>query len=166
MSTQPKKTPTVLERLDLVEESLGSLASFSQKELTLLKSRVLSVVEILNAVIKASGDGFEEKVQAELEKAQANRDQERIVREKALLESLVRAGAYAPAQKIGPLSLVVVREFNERGETLSDRVQAKFSQFGPEAQTALLDKEVGYVLDLPGGKLEVIEIYDLVPETK
>lgn len=160
----PAKTPGILERLSSLEETVRGLAGYSQQEFGQVKQTMTNLVEVLNGVISASGDGFADKVQAAILDLQKKRMAEQVEREKALLKQLVDNGALVVADKIGEQSVIVGREYNTEGEVLgSGRVQVRFSQFTPDAKAKMLGQAVGFLLEVETGKFEVLEVYDPAP---
>jgi hypothetical protein len=167
------KTPTILDRLAALEEQVTELSQKSQttiqefaqavaQELQSVKGAASNIVEVVNAIIALNSDSsFEQKVQAHIESERKKRNEEASARAKALLESLVQAGALTPVNVIAENSVVVGREFNKEGVlTGTGRAQVRYNQFVPEAQKQLLGQGPGFVVHVDNGSFEVTEIYD------
>jgi hypothetical protein len=122
------------------------------------------MVKIVNGVIAASGEGFELKVQAAIAKAEQDRNDRQIERDKGLINELVRQGVIEAAEKVGPESIIVGREFDANGNLLGvGRAQVRFDQFAEAVREKVLGQSVGFVIEVDTGKFEVIEIYNQVP---
>jgi hypothetical protein len=159
------KTPLVLDRVKALEELTEGLAGFVQQEVGQVKQALTNLVEVLNGVIAAGGEGFELKVQEAVNAAQAQRAAEKIEREKAMIAQLVATGVLVPADVVGEESIVVGREFSLEGQLLgSGRSQVRFSQFTEEAKEKVLGQAVGFVIEVPTGKFEVLEVYNQAPQ--
>lgn len=165
MSQQPApKPPLLLDRVKALEELTNGMAAYVQNEIPGLKSALANIVEVLNGIIRASGEDFPTKLQAAVKADRDARTAEQVAREKAQLDSMVESGALQPADVVSETSVVVGREFNLEGELLgSGRTQVMFNQFTPESQEKVKGQGIGFVIEVATGKFEVTEIYNIVP---
>jgi hypothetical protein len=176
------RIPTVLERMTLVEgaldqfsklfttdlreisDNLRETAQFSIKEIDGLKANLAGVVELVRAVVKASGDEFSAKVQAIMADDRRAQEIKAQAREKAVLEQLIASGHLVETDEVKEDTVVIFREFSKfskDGQLKIERVQAHYSQFPVEMRLAILNQAVGAVVDAPGAdaRIEIMEIY-------
>lgn len=160
-----KKPALITDRVKNLEELTGGLAGFVQNEVGSLKSAVSSVVEVLNAVIELSGgDEFSKKVQAHIEAKRKKRGEEQAARDQAAIAKAVADGALVVSERIGETSIIVGREYDKENNVLGNgRIQFRFHDLTEEARPDALGQGVGFVIEGPNGKLEVLEIYEVAP---
>lgn len=160
MSNAPKKN--ILDRISDLENAFLFVLQENKK----LKTNLAAMVELTRAIVKASGDEFGTKVQEIITAHQKEVEVAEQNQQKALMTELVAKGALVTSDSVTEDSILVVNERDAGGNLLSERTQAHFSQFPAEARLALRDQPVGAVIELPGGKLEVVEIYRANPNSK
>ncbi len=145
------RTPTLAERIEQIEKSLPRL-----NEISLLRAQDVSkqfngalgnVIEIVQAVIKLQGDGFDARVQ----------DEDNATR---VLGQLVESGQLLAADTVTEDAVVVGNEFDGEGNpTPLAKAQVEFSSFIPAAKEALLGRGVGAKFQGTDGGFEVTAIY-------
>lgn len=159
------KPALITDRLKAVEELTAGLAGFVQNEVPALKTSLANLVEVLNAVITLGGDDFAEKVQAKVEEIQMNRAKAQVESQKAQLAKYVADGVLTVTGQIGEDSILVLREISLEGKEIGTGwVQLNVAQFVPDIRQKMIGQSVGYVIDMPNGKIEVIEAYNPAPK--
>jgi len=171
-----EKPLTVLERIERMEKSLKDVNKSFDLTLEQVRGSLHSAMEVVDALVSVFGDlklceDLPTKLGAKIEEKRKLRIEERVAQEDKQLATLVENGILSVTDKVVKESVVVVRVFSEDG-TLAGGIpkrQVDFSQLNPQVQSALLDQEVGFVLELDSKeKLEVVEIYQInqkQPET-
>jgi hypothetical protein len=152
-----KKTLNALERLDALEKAVVGLLNVSNKEFGNIHGQLSATADIVNALTDITGQPV---VEAQLEKratAALKQDQEAI--DAGLLE-----GRLTPATEVGPNTVLGYKETMPNGK---ERVPGKFfKNFGninSEAQQLLTGKKIGDVVSVGETKVEVLEVFNLVP---
>lgn len=154
------KPPLILDRVKALEELTNGLAGFVENEVVPLKEAVKNLVKVINGIVAASPEGFELKVQDAIKADEAKRAEEQLNREKAMIEKLVQAGVLTAVDAVSEDSIVVGREFDSSGNLLGvGRAQVRFDQFTADAKAKVLGQGAGFVIEVPNGKFEVLEIY-------
>jgi hypothetical protein len=149
------------------EELSQGIANFIEKQLgpqvNALNNTSQGIIEIVNALVVLGGDGFESKVQAQVEKQRKERLQKEVDAQKAALQKLVEQGVLVPAATIGEKTIVVGRELDkDKNPVGRGYVQVEFGQFTLEMKGQLAGNSAGFVAALPenNGFFEVLEAYD------
>ena len=157
--TEVKKPVLIMDRVKELEELTNGLAGYTQKEVEALKAGVAQMVEFLQALVQVTGQ--ETAVQAQIKANRLKRDTERAERDQKMIASLVEAGVLVATESVTEKSILVGREFNKEGELLGGgRAQVPFSQFGEDMKSKVLGQGIGFVLEAPEGRFEVVEIYE------
>lgn len=168
-AVEEKKQPvTILDRLKAVEELSNGLAGYLENTLEpkldqvdQIKTAVANMVEVVNGLIVASGEGFELKVQQAIKDTRAKRMADQVEREKKMVAQLVSSNVIVPTDVVTTESFIVGREFSPDGNLLgSGRAQVQFNQFSEDARAKVLGQGVGFMIEAPTGKFEVTEIYN------
>lgn len=165
-----KKANSAMERLDLMEASLGDLrntyaglAKGLNQVLSRLDNDMRLLREMLDTIIQIVGPEEVAKVLAEnrLARMQAEADETRANIAKAMQE-----GNLVQASKVSARSLVVGRDLKPDGTEIPPGYLAlPMPRIDQEYHPKLLDQGVGYIIDTKdGGKFEVLEIYDPVDQ--
>ena len=154
-----EKTPLILDRVKALEELTKGLANYTQKEVEGVKAGLAQLVEFLQALVLVTDT--ETKVQEQVKTSRHKREVERAERDSKMIASLVDSGLLEVAEVVGPKSILVGREFNKEGELLGGgRAQVPFNDFNVDMQAKILGQGVGFVLDAPDGRFELVEIYN------
>lgn len=126
---------------------------------------VATVLEIVSAIIKTSGEGFDKKVETTINEARQAAAVERAAEEKKMLESLVEKGLFVKAETVAESGTVLVgKEIDKNGNLLGGgRVQVTVEQLSEDHRAKLLGKGVGFVLDTGDSNFEITELYQLNP---
>lgn len=157
-----KKKVLILDRVQALEETTNGLAGFVQSEVEQLKKAVTSLVEVINGVIAAGGEGFEQKVTDAVNAARAKRAAEQVEAQKAQLAKAVEDGVLVPETTVAEGTIIVGRELDAENNVLgTGYAQVRFEQFTPEAKEQVLGQGVGFVITGPQGKFEVLEVYSI-----
>jgi hypothetical protein len=165
---------TLLERITGAEDRLATFEKAFQAIDELLqrtsgqhRGALQNVVEVLNAVIRLQGDGFDARVEEEVLAARTRRAQEQLSKAKEVLQTLVDNKVLVPSETITEDSVLVGKELDLAGNLVGlGEAQAEFSQFTGPARAALLGKGVGAKFEGPEGQFEVTAIYRPNPDAE
>lgn len=158
MTTETKKN--ILERIADLESSIKYLL----EENNSLKGNLAAMVELNRAIIKASGENFGAKVQAVVAEHQRELQAKEQEHQKAILNALVAKGDLVRAEAVTEDSIIAVKKTDAEGN-LEERVHGHYMEFPVEARLRLVNQPVGAVIELPGLKLEVLEIFRATPKS-
>lgn len=165
-----KKAASAMERLDVVEaqvddmqKTLPQLAIGMNDAVNRLSGQFNDHNETLDALIGLVGVNA---VQAAIQEARLNRMKTAAETTKANITKAVADGKLAKADKIGEKTLIVGRETKADGTEIPPGYAAmSFSQVKKDYKEKFLGQAAGFVFDTEaGGKFEVQELYEAVPE--
>lgn len=161
--SQKKQVKNILERTEALENDLAGIAQAVQAALEEANNRTARLAKVIEAVVELLGAPT---VDATMKEIEANKLQAASDAAKAELEKGVSEGRLTRAVGAGELSLIVGREFDAEGNTNGPgRVQVTFSSIKPEYQEVLRGQGSGFSFPTEaGGKFEVLEVYDVVPD--
>jgi hypothetical protein len=167
---------TVLQRLENLERANQELDQKLNTTFDRLRSQVAYVMEVVDALTVVFKDGtaeltpipdLETLVETKLLARREQRKKERVEQENKQLANLVEMGVVKPAEKITANSLIVGRSFDSKGEVVGiGREQFEFGNLHPSVKDQFMGKEVGFLFESNGNKLEVLEIYEIQPQNE
>lgn len=160
-----QKTRSALDRIDAVESTINELVSSLNNVIQQLNARLADTTEKLEALTEVAGP---DKVKEALRSIAVAKAEKQAASAKQALEEALMNGQLVAAQVIGENSLVVGREFDKDGNVIPPgRIQLTFGGIKSEFQDKLRGQGFGFTVETPiGGKFEVLEVYDLVANTK
>ena len=161
------RTLTLLERMETAEQTLSmhsrgfeGLSESTEKGMAQLRGAMQNMVEVLNAVIKLQGEGFEARIQEEIVAARAIRAKEQLEKAQSVLANLVANKVLVASDVITENCLIVGHEADAHGAPVGiGTKQVELTAFNPAAQAALLGKGVGEKYTSEDGSFEVTGIY-------
>jgi hypothetical protein len=152
-------------RLGRYEQALQALDEAFQRTSAQQRGAFQNIVEVLNAVIRLQGEGFEQRVEDEVVAARTRRAQEQLNKAKSVLQQLIDDKVLVAAETITPDSIIVGKELDAQGNLVGlGEAQAEFSQFTEDARAAFLGQGVGTKYTGPDGQFEVTAIYKPNPD--
>ncbi len=161
------KQLTVLERIENLEQSRDSLDKKLDVTFNQIRGQVSNAMEVIEATVGTLAESTSELEKKIDEKMKANREkrkQAQIEQENKQLSQMIEMGVLKVADTISAASLFVVRTFDAQGEVLGiGREQVEFSRIHPSVSSEFLGKEVGFIFESGGRKIEVLEIYEILP---
>jgi hypothetical protein len=119
----------------------------------------------LAALIELAGA---EEVESAIERQRVEALEAQAQQTEEMFHSALEQGVLVEAEKIGPESVLMLREFDKEGAPIPpSKMQLsmpKLQQANPEAYGALLGQGVGFTMESPiGGVVEILAIYDISP---
>ncbi len=157
--SQKKKILSAIERVEMLENTLPTVVAEVNKALTNIDKSLARFQVILDALVEVVGP---QQVQAAVDIANAKKEAERAEAAKQALEIAVKEGRLKAVTEVAPNTILVGKEVDKEGNQVGSRVQLSFKSIKPEFRDTLLGKSAGAVIDLPDGKFEVQEVYELV----
>ena len=164
---------TVMQRIENLEKVNAELDQKLNSTFDKLRGQVgyvMEVVDALSTVLKQGVVGtadFDATVEKALLARREERKQERLAAENKQMANLVEMGVVSPSNSITPNSLLVGRSFDKNGEVQGiGREQFEFVNLHPQVKEQFLGKEVGFVFEANGNKMEVLEIYEIKPQNE
>jgi hypothetical protein len=164
--------PTLAERVAKLEKYLPAMEErlFSAFDGTLSQHRMSmqNLAETIAAVIRLSGEGFNENVLQEVERARVERMKAELSKNRDVVQQLVDTGSYIVTDTITNNSLMIAKTTDKDGNPVgAGETYGQFNQLAKTEQEALLGKKVGYVREYPdGGKAEITGIWEPNPNYK
>lgn len=151
------------QRVIALEQGVASLTTGISRKLSQLEQESSNMAEILNACVGALGQDVVGKavVEARIEKLKAQAEEN-----KARVAAAVAEGKLVVAEEVSPVSIIVGREFAKDSTEPNPPgvIYINFNAVEPSLQPQLLSKKVGESIGTPpGGKFEVLEVYDPAP---
>lgn len=157
-------------------DDLESRQDNSDKTLNTLFDKFAGFAENTNdslsaliAVFKDADVEFENKFMAKLNGIRLDKLKAKVEQEKKQIEHAVESGVLRASDAIGPNSLVIGRLWNKEGvvqEPGRVQISATDGFTSDEIKAKFVGQSAGYIYEAPTGeKLEVMEVYDLVPES-
>lgn len=160
--TNHKQRASILERVEMTEGQLRSLAQNVSTLMGNVSSQVDNLAKLVNAIAGILGpDVVTARVrQDEIDTLEAQAD----AVAKNIEESLKKGELVSMDAVDSPEVFVVTRQFNKAGDVMHpSRIQLPFDGYVTEAQGLILGKKVGDTVELPdGGKLEILAVYRFV----
>ena len=164
------KQLTVLERIENLERAEENSSNKLDEAFNQLRGQLSSAMEVVESVVAVLGEvtpDLEKRVDAKMKEKREARKAAKVAQEAKQVVQMVEMGVIKPAATINSNSFIVGRTLNKEGELVgTGREQFEFGQLHPSIQGSFLGKEVGYVFEAQGSRLEVLEVYDIVPQNE
>ncbi len=164
---------TVMQRIERLEQNNTELNEKLATTFDRTRGQlgyVMEVVEAFTSVVATDPEfatNLESKIEANLLAKREVRKQERRDQENKQLASMVEMGVVKPSETITTNSLIVGRSFDAQGEVQGiGREQFEYGNLHPSAKESFLGKEVGFIYEVNGNKMEVLEIYEITPQNE
>lgn len=159
--SQRKQVRSALERIDLLEVEQARVINDVNQAFNNQSQQFGRLANIVQAMVEIlGGDVVDSKIKEMADaKALAN-----LNAAQAALEHGLKTGEVVKADTIGEKTLVVGREFDNKGEVVfPGRAQLRFGGIRPDFQEKLKGQAAGFKMETDnGGSFEVLEIYDIV----
>jgi hypothetical protein len=153
---------SALERIETLETEVPRIVAGVNNGFVNVEQRLNENTEIMNAIAELVGqDSVAAKVaENRLKRAEAAAQMQADGLAKALVD-----GHVTMVTTIGEKTIIVGKSFDKDGNIEPPgRVQMDYGKVKPEFKEQFLGKPVGTIIDTPtGGKLEVTELYEIVP---
>lgn len=155
---------TLVERIDNIEKALPRINEIGLQRTNVIAKQfgdaLGNVVEIVQAVIRLQGDGFDQRIEEEVMAGRRRRAEAELAQAKAVLENLVQNKLMIPSETVVDQCLLVGRDFNTKDEIVGvGRVQVEFGQLPDFLKVDLLGKSPGHKFTNEQGSFIVDEIY-------
>ncbi len=160
-----ERPKTILERMDNLDTQVDLLSKRYDELWSTFQQSNIALAESISGIIKASGEGFREKVDRIVEEDRLKRAQAQAAQRKAQLDQLLAAKIYIPTDTIKADSLVIGRVFDKDGNVVGAGYEHfRLELLKEEIRSKMMEQTVGFIYEAPDGqKLEILEIYDLNP---
>lgn len=172
MSSNPTQTvkPTLAERLATVEEHLRTMEErmVNSFDRSLQQHRVAmgNLTEVIQAMIALQGDGFDDRVQLQVDSARAARAQQEQARAKAVVQNLVDTGVMMVSEVVTEKSVIQTKETDASGNAAGES-QFEYNQIVKlEVKEAFLGKKLGEKVEAEGTTFEIVGIFVPNPDFK
>lgn len=163
-TSQRKQVRSVIEKVDGFEVDLQRLFEAVNQSSMTTNRRINELALIEEAVVELLGP---ENVDSKMKEISERKMLQSLESAKEALAVGLAKGDLIQVAAITGASLVVGREFDDKGEAVfPGRVQLQMSGIKPEFQEKLLGQAPGTMIDTNGGKFEVLEVYDVVQKVK
>jgi hypothetical protein len=156
-----QKTKSALERLDVIEENLPRIVGGFNEVLNRFGTQLQVIDELMTAVVALLG---EENVNSKVQENRIKRAEDNARLQAEDIEKRLTDGTLVRVEAISEKSLIVGREFDKEGTVMiPGRVQMDFVTVLPDYKEKLIGQKVGFSVPTPpGGKYEVVEIFEAV----
>jgi hypothetical protein len=165
------KVPKAVERIEMLEKELPRIAQgfkFVSHELEMFKESLRNITEVLQAMVKIGGEDFSKKIQETIFTGREEVRLAKVNEEKSRIANLVTEGNIEVTDLATEGTLVVGAEFNKDDQPVGlGYISVSFDSFVEEVRNKLRGQGIGYKLELPDGKFQLLEVYKIlkVPET-
>ncbi len=165
------KQLTVLERLENLERGNESLDKKLDATFNQIRSQMSNAMEVVEGTVGILSEATPDLPSKIDERMKANREKRKIAlieQEVKQMAQMVEMGVLKVVNAVSPTSLIVARTFDDSGEVMGiGREQFEYTRLHPSIAPEFLAKEVGFVYTATNGrKIEVLEIYDIVPQNE
>lgn len=181
------KPLTVLQRVERLERFANEIDTKVDSILTSVRNSLTTAMEVVDAMVTTLSSemdavytelnkqnsvfptkcGLEVKLETVVKEKRQKVLTVNAEKEKEQLDQMVKLGVLKMVDVVGPSSLMVCRLFDKEGNLVgAGRNQIDFMHLTDEAKPKMIDQGVGFVLEMGGEKLEVIEIYETVPQSE
>lgn len=154
------RVKSALERIESIEGDLPKLVAGVNNGFANLEQRLNEFTEILNAISQLVGEKTvgDQVTSNRIARAEAMAQAQKEGLEKALAE-----GKVTVAEAAGEKTVIVGKEFDKDGNLIPPgRIQMEFRQIVPSFKEKFTGIKVGGTVETPnGGKIEVVELYDI-----
>jgi DNA-binding ferritin-like protein len=176
--TAPTPTvPTARERLEKLEGQVANLEKFAtgisqalnlvDKEFSNVKNATTnlargleSVSELIASTLTVLGEETKTKVLDFVKELRAKNMAEKAEQARKTVKDALEKGSIVEADTINTDTLLVLSESDKEGNKIGvGYVPVWFGEINPDVASQLSSKTIGDTLDVPDGKVEILEIY-------
>lgn len=171
MSQNKPQTPTYAQRVSALEQNFTFLQMALQQQLQNISNMANTTGEVLGNLLKVlvtKGIVTEAELQKQAEDTRKELAAETLKKSRDAVTKLLEDGQIRVAEKLNveSESIVVVAHYAADGTRAPDQIVAS-KNIADNIKPLLNDKGVGDSVDMPnGGKVEVLEIYEMVPRAE
>jgi len=167
MSDQ-QKTPTYAQRVSALEQNINMLQMMMAQQLQDVSNMANTTGEVLGNLLKvlvAKGVVTEAELQKQAEDTRKAAAEETLRKNREAIAKLLEDGQIRAAESFNAAkeSIVSVAHYNAEGVRAPDQI-VDSGRIAENIKPLLNGKNVGDSVDMPnGGKVELLEVYEVVP---